>query len=282
MIGKNSMKHDCQSHLNMEYITNANYGPAKQVSKDSEKIDVAEYHDLHVQSDTLLLADVFEEVQNMCLEIDELDSTKFLSPPGLGWQAALKKTKVKLDLLTDIYTLLMVKKGIRGEICHSINMHKLITNIWKILIKKESSYIQYWYENNLYGWAMLQKLPVKNFEWIEDSSQFNKDFVKNYNEESDKGYSIKVDVQYTKKVQEIHNDLPFLWENRKIEKDEKLVANLHDKSEYVIHIKNLKQALNHRLVLKRVHRVIEVNQNSWLNPYIDMNINLRKKVKNDF
>ena len=57
---------------------------------------------------------------------------------------------------------------------------------------------------------MLQKLPVKNFEWIEDSSQFNKDFVKNYNEESDKRYSIKVDVQYTKKVQEIHNDLPFL------------------------------------------------------------------------
>ena len=129
---------------------------------------------------------------------------------------------------------------------------------------------------------MLQKLPVKNFEWIEDSSQFNKDFEKNYNEESDERYSIKVDVQYTKKVQEIHNDLPFLWENRKIEKDEKLVANLHDKSEYVIHIKNLKQALNHRLVLKRVHRVIEVNQNSWLNPYIDMNINLRKKVKNDF
>ena len=84
MIGKDSMKHDCQSHLNMEYITHANYGSAKQVSKDSEKIDVAEYHDLHVQSDKLLLADLFEEVQNMYLEIDELDSTKFLSAPGLG------------------------------------------------------------------------------------------------------------------------------------------------------------------------------------------------------
>ena len=90
---------------------------------------------------------------------------------------------------------------------------------------------------------MLQKLPVKNFEWIEDSSQFNKDFVKDYNEESDKRYSIKVDVQYTKKVQEIHNDLLFLWENRKIEKEEKLVANLHDKSEYVIHIKKVKTSI---------------------------------------
>ena len=101
---------------------------------------------------------------------------------------------------------------------------------------------------------MLQKLPVKNFEWIEDSSQFNKDFVKNYNEESDKRYSIKVDVQYTKKVQEIHNDLLFLWENRKIEKEEKLVANLHDKSEYVIHIKKLKQALNHRFHVINKHQ----------------------------
>ena len=142
MIGKNSMKHDCQSHLNMEYITDANYGPAKQVSKDSEKIDVAEYHDLHVQSDTLLLADVFEEVQNMCLEIDELDSTKFLSPPGLGWQAALKKTKVKLDLLTDINMLLMAEKGIKGRIRHYIYRYAKANNKYmKDYDKnKESSY----------------------------------------------------------------------------------------------------------------------------------------------
>ena len=223
MIGKNSMKHDCQSHLNMEYITDANYGPAKQVSKDSEKIDVAEYHDLHVQSDTLLLADVFEEVQNMCLEIDELDSTKFLSPPGLGWQAALKKTKVKLDLLTDIDMLLMVEKGIRGGICHSIYQYAKANNKYmKDYDKnKESSYLQYLDVNNLYGWAMLQKLPVNNFEWIKDTSQFNEDFIKNYNEESDEGYFLEVDVQYLKNLNELYNDLPFFarknenWKSRK-------------------------------------------------------------------
>ena len=223
MIGKNSMKHDCQSHLNMEYINDANYGPAKQVSKDSEKIDVAEYHDLHVQSDTLLLADVFEEVQNMCLEIDELDSTKFLSPPGLGWQAALKKTKVKLDLLTDIDMLLMVEKGIRGGICHSIYRYAKANNKYmKDYDKnKESSYLQYWDVNNLYGWAMLQKLPVNNFEWIKDTSQFNEDFIKNYNEESDEGYFLEVDVQYLKNLNELYNDLPFFarknenWKSRK-------------------------------------------------------------------
>ena len=147
---------------------------------------------------------------------------------------------------------------------------------------KESSYLQYWDVNNLYGWAMSQKFSLNNFEWIKDTSQFNEDFIKNYNEESDEGYFLEVDVQYLEKLHELHNDLPFLPERMKIEKVEKLVANLHDKTEYVIHIRNLKQALNHGLVLKKVHRVIKFNQNAWLKPYIDMNTDLRKNTKNDF
>ena len=77
---------------------------------------------------------------------------------------------------------------------------------------KESSYIQYWDVNNLYGWAMLQKLPVNNFEWIKDTSQFNEDFIKNYNEESDEGYFLEVDVQYLEKLHELHNNLLLLPE----------------------------------------------------------------------
>ena len=96
---------------------------------------------------------------------------------------------------------------------------------------KESSYLKYWDVNNLYGWAMSQKLPVNNFEWIKDTSQFNEDFIKNYNEESDEGYFLEVDVQYLEKLHELHNDLPFLPERMKIEKVEKLVTNLHDKTE---------------------------------------------------
>ena len=120
---------------------------------------------------------------------------------------------------------------------------------------KESSYLQYYNINNLYGWAMSQKLPVNNFEWIEYTFQFNWDLVKNYNEKSDEGYFLEVYVQYLEKLYELHNDLPFLPERMKIEKFEKLVANLHDKSEYVIQIRNLKQTLNHRLVFKKVHKV---------------------------
>ena len=121
----------------------------------------------------------------ICLKMYELDPWKSLSIPGLAWQAGLKKTKVKLDLLTDINILLMVEKG-----------NKYMKDYYK---NKESSYIRYWHVNNLYGWARSQKLPVNNFEWIEDTSQFNED-IKNYNEESDEGYFLEVDVQYLAKI----------------------------------------------------------------------------------
>ena len=113
---------------------------------------------------------------------------------------------------------------------------------------RESLYIQYWDVNNLYGWAMSQKLPVNNFERIKDTSQFNEELMKNYNGENDKGYFLEVDVQYTEILHNLHNCLPFLPQRMTIKKIEKLKAILHDKTEYVIHIRNLKQALSHGLV----------------------------------
>ena len=136
---------------------------------------------------------------------------------------------------------------------------------------KESSYLQYLHVNNLYGCTMSQKLPVNNFELIQDTSRFNEDFIKNHNEESDEGCFLEVDAQNLEKLQELHNDLLFFPERIKIEKVvKKLVTDLHDKTEYVIHIRNLKQALNHGLVLRKVHREIKFNQNALLKPYIDM------------
>ena len=104
----------------------------------------------------------------------------------------------------------------------------------------------------------------------------------NYNEESHKGYFLKADVQYLEKLHELHKDLPFLPERMEIEKFEKVVANVHDKTEYIMQIRNLKQALNHGLVLKKFLRVIKLNQNAWLKPCIDMNADIRKIGKNDF
>ena len=153
-----------------------------------------EYHDLYLKSDTLLLVDVSENFRKMCLEIYELDPARFISAPTLIQQAALKKTKVKLDLLTDIDMLLMVEKGIRGRLCHSINRYPKANNkCMKDYDKtKKSSYLKYCNINNLYGWKMSQKLPVNRFKWFEDLSQFIEDFIKCYNKKVMKDIFVKL------------------------------------------------------------------------------------------
>ena len=178
--------------------------------------------------------------------------------------------------------LLMVEEGIRGGICHAIHRHAKANNKYmKNYDKnKESSYIQYLDANNLYGWtAMSQKLPVNGFKWINDVTGIDEEFIRNYNEDSDKGYILEVDVKYPRKLHDLHNDLPFLPKRMKIDKCKKLVCNLRNKKKYVAHIRSLKQALNHRLKLKKFHRIIEFNQEAWLKTYIDMNTKL---AKNDF
>ena len=137
---------------------------------------------MYVQSDTLWLANVFEKFRNMCIKIYELDPANFFSASGLARQSTLKRTKVKLDLLTNIEMLLMVEKGIRGRICHAIYRYaKANDKYMKDHDRnKESSYIQYWDVKNLYGWEMSQRFPINNFECIKCTSQFNKDFIKNF------------------------------------------------------------------------------------------------------
>ena len=129
---------------------------------------------------------------------------------------------------------------------------------------------------------MSQKLPVNNFTWVKDTSKINEEFIKNYYEISNKGYVLEVDVKYSKKLHDSHSDLPFLPRRMKIDKCKKLVCNLNNKNKYLVHIKSLKQALNHGLKLKRVHKIIEFNQRAWPKPYIDMNTELRKLAKDDF
>ena len=150
----------------MEDITDVDYRHAKRVLKYFNNKNVGDYHDLYVQSDTLLLANVFEYFRNKCIEIYELEPAHFLSAPGLAWQACSKRTEVKLEFLTNVHMLLMVEKGIRGGICHAIHRYakadnKYMKNNDK---KKESSYIQYLDANKLYGWAMSQKFPVDGFK----------------------------------------------------------------------------------------------------------------------
>ena len=120
----------------------------------------------------------------------------------------------------------------------------------------ESSFLEILNANNLYGWAMFQKLPVNGFKRVENLSEFNENFIKKYDKNSDTGYFLEVDVEYPKDLSISLKDLPFLPEGQKIEKVEKLA---NDKEKYVVHIRDLKQALNHGLKLKEIHRVIQFN-----------------------
>ena len=245
---------------------------------------MCEYHDLYVRSDTLLLADIFENFRQSCLENYELDPAHFVSLPGLPWQGCLKKTNVELELLTDYDMLLMVEEGIRGGICHAVQRYAHANNKYMKDYdrKKKSSYIQYLDANNLYGKAMTEKLPVKGFRWMKDISKIDEDFVKVYNKNDNKGYIIDADVDYPSKLQNLQSDLPFLPERMVINNTKKLVCNLNDKKNYIVHINVLKQPLDHGLKFKKVHRVIEFEQEAWLKEYIDVNTELRKKATNDF
>ena len=129
---------------------------------------------------------------------------------------------------------------------------------------------------------MIQKLAADGFEWGEKISKFNEDFIKNYDENSNKGYMLEVDVEYPISLHDLHSDLSFLPERMKINKCSKLVCCLYDKNNYIVHIRALKHALNHGLILKKFHSVIQFNQQAWLKEYIDMNTELRKQAKNEF
>ena len=152
--------------------------------------------------------------------------------------------------------LLMVEKETRGGICHAIHRYAKSNNKDMKNYDKniELSYLMYLDGNNFYGWTMSHKLPVDGFKWMKKLSEFNEHFIKNYDENNDKGYILKVDVEYPNLHSEypnLHSDLPFLPERKKIKKFKKLVCNIHNKENYVVHIRALKQALNHGLILKK-------------------------------
>ena len=195
-----------------------------------------------------------------------------------------KKAGVKLKLLTDIDMLLMVEKGIIGGMCQAIHRYAKANNkymkSYDIIIG--SSYLMYLDANNLCGWAMSQKLPVNSFEWVKTLSKFVERFIKNYDENSDVGYCLEVDVNYLKNLFSLHRDLPFLPERKKIVKCNKLVCDFYYKKKLCCPHKGFNRSTKSWINTKKLHRVIQFNQKAWLRLYIDMNTKLRTEAKNDF
>ena len=272
------------SELNLSGISKCDYNHAQRVWREFDMKSLGEYHDLYLKTDVLLLANVFETFRKACLEHYALDPAHFYTSPGLAWQACLKMTGIRLKLLTDPNMLLMFEQGTRGGIKQAVHRYARANNKYmgeKFDPSHPSRFLLYSDKNNLYGHAMSQKLPTGGFKWVENLSEFTRERIHELMN-GEKGYLLEVNIPYPPELHESHNDLPFLLERMELSGIKKLVPNLYNKGEYVVHIAALDQALQHRLILEKVHQVIEFNQSGWLKSYIDFNTQPRKNVRNDF
>ena len=251
-----------------------------------EKLDIKtfqEYHDFYLNIDVYGLADVFENFRKTTLEYYKLEPCNYVGAPSLSWDAMLLMTGVELDLLKDSDMYLFFERGIRGGQSVIFNKYAAANNKYMEDYDEDmdNTFISYLDANNLYGHAMNRPLPYKDFKWVDSISI---DTIMSYDENSDIGYTLEVDLHYPKELHDLHNDYPLAPERYKPEGSfcEKLCGTFYDKKDYIIDIRNLRFYLEKGLVLNKINRVVEYKQRKWLKEYIDLNTSLRTKAKNDF
>ena len=286
------------SSLSNTSVSTEEYERALKIHSEFNCKNLGEYSDLYLKTDVCLLADVFENFRDTCLQYYKLDPAHYLSSPGLAWDAMLKMTGVQLDLITDINMENMVQLGMRGGISTIIHRHEKANNKYMSEYDSslESSYLMYLDANNLYGWAMCQELPLSDFNWG-NVQKFSLDVYK-----GSRGCIIECDLEYPENLHDLHNMYPLAPEKMAVSEDmlspyckqifkefnlknsncEKLIPNLKSKQRYVLHYKNLQLYLSLGLILKKIHRVLEFKQEAWLKDYIDFNTQKRTNAANAF
>ncbi|XP_051155221.1 uncharacterized protein LOC127277868 [Leptopilina boulardi] len=271
------------STLNDSNVSDEDYAHAQKVWTEFNCQNLGDYVYLYMQTDVLLLADIFENFRNQCLLAYGLDAAHYYTTPGLTWDAMLKYTNIKLELLTDIDMVMFVERGIRGGISQCTNRYAKANNPYmeEYNENEETSYIVYFDANNLYGWAMIQSLPYGGFEWEEN---IDNSFDFNVPDDGPIGYILEVDLDYPEELHEKHSDFPFCPERSKPpgSKEPKLLTTLLPKRKHVLHYRALKQAVANGLVLIQIHRVLKFQQAMWLKNYIDFNTTQRTNANNEF
>ena len=268
-------KESFHSILNDSGISEEDYIHAQKVWETFNMKTMRDYHDLYLKSDVLLLSDVFENFRDVCLDNYHLDPMFYYTAPGLAWDACLKIAKVRLELLTDYDMLMMIEKGIRGGVSMISTRYGKANNPYMKDYDPDqpTKFISYLDANNLYGWAMSKPLPIDCFRFM------NNEEMKNW---ESMPCILEVDLTYPENLHDLHNDYPLAPERVTVNKVEKLIPNLNDKKNYVIHHETLKLYLSLGLKLTKIHRGITFDECAWLKPYIDLNTDLRAKATNDF
>ena len=285
--------------LHDKAISDDEYSEAQKIWNIFQMRNFGDYHNLYLKCDVLLLADVCEAFRKQGMSNFGLDPFHYISLPSYCWDAMLKITRVKLELLTDINMYEFLESGIRGGI--SVISHRYSKANNKYLSDyddtKESKYIIYLDKNSLYSEAMLNKLPISNFTW--EDVNFTSEDILNIDENGDYAYIYQVDLDYPDHLHNTHNDYPLAPEHLEIDNDmlspynskilgektckvTKLCPNLLNKTNYIAHISNLKYYISKGLILKKVHKVLKFKQTNWITPYIDLCLENRKNAINDF
>ena len=297
-------KEEFYSILNNKHISDEDYKHAQDVWNTFSCKNMGDYHNYYLASDVLLLADVFENFRKTCLEYYKLDPCHYFTSPGLSWDAMLKMTDIKLELMTNIDMFQFIEKGLRGGISYIANRYGKANNKYmnEYDEKAPSKYIMYLDANNLYGWAMSQYLPTGGFRWMTQKQIDKITNLAKYKEDNKKGMILEVDLEYPEELHDLHNDYPLAPEKVKVSNYmlsdyckniaekygistglvSKLIPTLGKKEKYVLHYRNLQLYIDLGLKVTKVHRVLEFNQSPWLKQYIDFNTEKRKEAKNSF
>ena len=290
------------STLTDSHISDEDYEHAKKIWEAYGCETMGGYHDLYLATDTLLLADIFENFRKTCLKHYGLDPAHYYTSPGLSWDALLKHTSAKLELITDYNMYLFIEKVMRGGISTEMQRYSKANNpyLHDYDPKKETSYILYLDANNEYGWAMSQPLPVGNLRWTK--RMLTEKEIMSWRVDRKTGYFLEVDLEYPKELHDKHNSYPLAPETTQVpeewyspdqkelarelnlskDKTEKLILTLRDKKNHVLHYRNLQLYLSLGMKLKKVHNVLAFEQRDWMESYIRLNTELRKKATSDF
>lgn len=271
--------------LTSQSISDEDYNHALKVWNAFNISNLGEYTDLYLKCDVLLLCDVFEKFRTMSLQYYNLDPCYYVSSPSLSWDAMLLYTKINLDLISDIDMYQMLEKGIRGGLAQCSLRYAKANNKYlpNYNNKEPDSYLIYLDCVNLYGHAMMQQLPTRNFRFLNED-EINNFKVMHILNDSKTGFILEVDLWYPYKIHEAHSDLPFAAEKFAPpgSRNDKLIANLYDKHKYIIHYVHLKECIKNGLILLKIYRILSFEQSAFLAPYILLNTTLRQKASSDF
>ena len=254
------LKDSFYSILTDEGISDVQYQHAENLWNTFNMNIMGDCHDLYLQSDILLRADVFENFRETCLQYYKLDPCHYFTSTGLSQDAMLKMTGIKLELMTDVDMFQFIQKGLRGGISYIANRHGEANNKYMSGYdsSKPSKYIMYLDANNLYGWAMSQCLPTGGFRWM-TQKQIDKVNLAACTEDRKKGIILEVDLEYPDNLHDLHNGYPVMKVTKEmlspyckniqqksgvaIGQVAKLIPTLADKKNYVLHYRNLQLCL---------------------------------------